>query len=239
MKIALIGYGKMGKAIERIALSRGHEISVIIDADNSKKLKSLKSTMVDVAIEFTEPEQAYNNIKHCIKAGIPVVSGTTGWLDKFDKLTKYCHEQGGSFFYASNYSIGMNLFFHINELVARLMNKYTQYEVEIHEVHHKEKKDAPSGSAISIARKILPYLEKKRSWTAQQAPGDTDISILSFREGNVPGTHTVIYSSPEDNIELKHLAHSRQGFATGAVVAAEWLKGKKGVFGMDDLLELV
>lgn len=238
LKILLVGYGKMGKVIEKIALEKGHTIVGIIDQGEEAKLKKFTSKNVDVAIEFTQPDSAPANIRTLLKHQIPVVSGTTGWLSEFEKIKSECLKLDGAFFYATNYSIGMNLFLYFNDVVSRVMNKYHNYDVEIHEIHHKEKKDSPSGSSITLANQILANLDRKDGWKNSGSVAKNDLSILSFREKTVPGTHSVIYSSDEDNIELKHLAHNRFGFGSGAVAAAEWLVGKKGVFGMKNMLEL-
>ncbi|MFK7900011.1 MAG: 4-hydroxy-tetrahydrodipicolinate reductase [Cyclobacteriaceae bacterium] len=237
MNIALIGYGKMGKAIEAIAKARGNNISAIIDFNNQEELEKLSPETTDVAIEFTQPTTAFNNLKACMEQGIPVVSGTTGWLDQKPTLEKICQENKGAFFYASNYSIGVNLFFSINQKLAQLMNPFNEYQITMDEIHHIHKKDEPSGTAITLAEGIIDHVSRKNTWEMNNAEGDK-IGISSFREGEVPGTHVIKYQSEIDTIEIKHEAHSRQGFATGAVVAAEWLAGKQGVFGMNDMLNL-
>lgn len=228
--------GKMGKVIEKTAIARGHQITHRIDMDTLSDLKKIKSGEVDVAIEFTEPKSAFSNVSWCIDHGIPVVSGTTGWLERFDEMKKYCESKNGAVFYASNYSIGVNLFMHFNALVSERMNKYPNYEVEMQEIHHTEKKDSPSGTAIALAKTLIEKLDSKTKWVNQEKCKNDEIPILSFRQDSVPGTHTIHYRSTDDSIELKHIAHSRNGFALGAVTAAEFLKGKKGVFGMKDLL---
>lgn len=236
MKIALIGYGKMGKIIEKIALDRGHEISYKIDFDNIEDLQNITAKTVDVAIEFTTPEQAFENISHCLRNAVPVVSGTTGWLDKFSDIKSLTQHQKGAFFYASNFSVGVNIFFKINEFVARMMENHIDYQVSMEEIHHTEKKDAPSGTAITLAQGILKNLTRKEHWKLAPAQADTTIEINALREPNVPGTHQIKYASEIDTIDIKHTAHSRKGFALGAVLAAEWLPSKQGCFGMDDLL---
>lgn len=241
MNILLLGYGKMGKTIEQIALERGHQIAGRIDADNYTDLENLGPDEVDVVIEFSSPESAVDNITYCLKRGWPVVCGTTGWLSHRAEIEAMCRETKGAFFYASNYSIGVNLFFRLNKTLAQFMHNYPSYHVSMTEIHHIEKKDAPSGTAITLAEGILEQLPTKQRWVSSEAGNgpDTDndaVEIASLREGNVPGTHTVRYESDVDRIEITHQAHSRQGFAVGAVVAAEWLTGKEGVFGMDDLL---
>jgi 4-hydroxy-tetrahydrodipicolinate reductase len=236
MKIALLGYGKMGKTIEQIALNRGHEISFKIDVNNQTDLTKINQQNTAVAIEFTQPESAYLNVKYCVENQVPVVCGTTGWLEKKTEIEQLCLEKQSAFFYASNYSIGVNLFFYLNQHLAKLMNAYPEYEVLMEEIHHTEKKDAPSGTAITLAEGILKNVFRKQKWVNELAQHTEQLGIVSKREPNVPGTHTIVYQSPIDEIEIKHTAHSREGFATGAVMAAEWLQGKKGVFGMDDML---
>ena len=238
MNILLLGYGKMGKAIEQIAFEREHQIVGRIDMHNYADLTALKSDEVDVVIEFSSPESAAENIKTCLERGWPVVCGTTGWLSHRTEIEALCRTKKGAFFYASNYSIGVNLFFRLNKVLAQFMRNYPSYHVSMTEVHHTEKKDAPSGTAITLAEGVLEHLPTKRRWTNKETAPDADdaIAIESLREGTVPGTHTVRYDSDVDRIEITHIAHSRQGFALGAVVAAEWLVGREGVFGMDDLL---
>jgi 4-hydroxy-tetrahydrodipicolinate reductase len=235
MKITLIGYGKMGKTIEQIATQRGHQISHIIDVSNAQDLQNIKKGDTDVVIEFTQPESAFENVKYCVENQIPIVCGTTGWLEKRPVIEQICQEKKSAFFYASNYSIGVNIFFKINQILAKMMNPYSQYEVSIEEIHHTEKKDAPSGTAITLAEGIMENLERKKGWKLAEGTLD-QIMITALREPNVAGTHTVIYQSEIDTIEIKHTAHSRQGFALGAVLAAEWLKDKQGIFGMNNLL---
>lgn len=238
MNILLLGYGKMGKAIEQIALERDHQIVARIDMHNYADLTNLKADDVDAVIEFSSPESAVENIKICLERGWPVVCGTTGWLSHRTEIEALCQEKKGAFFYASNYSIGVNLFFRLNKVLAQFMRNYPSYHVSMTEVHHTEKKDAPSGTAITLAEGVLEHLPAKRRWVNKETSSDADdaIAIESVREGTVPGTHTVRYDSDVDRIEITHIAHSRQGFALGAVVAAEWLTGREGVFSMDDLL---
>ncbi|GJM60395.1 4-hydroxy-tetrahydrodipicolinate reductase [Persicobacter diffluens] len=238
MKIALLGYGKMGKIIEQIALDRGHEIVAKIDKDNAADLANLNGDTVDVAIEFSMPAVAYDNLTTCIKNGIPVLSGTTGWLDKLPELEQLVAEQNGTFFYASNYSIGVNLFFKVNEFLAKLMNPQKEYEVDMVEIHHTEKLDAPSGTAITLAEGVLDNVERKAKWVNESSEKAEELDIISLREAEVPGTHSVHYRSEVDDIEIKHTAHSRKGFALGAVLVAEWLPKQKGVCSMDDFLKL-
>jgi 4-hydroxy-tetrahydrodipicolinate reductase len=234
MRIALVGYGKMGKTIERIALSRGHEIAARIDVDNQNDLDTLTA---DVAIEFSHPDAAYDNVRRCIERNIPVACGTTGWLDKKPLIEALTNEKGAAFFYASNYSLGVNIFFKINEYLASLMKTFDAYHVSLDEIHHTEKRDAPSGTAITLAETIIKHLEKKKKWVNKETSNLNELPIRSFRIDQVPGTHTVRYTSAIDDIEIKHTAHTREGFALGAVMVAEWLKGKKGVLNMDDFLK--
>lgn len=241
MKIALIGYGKMGKTLEKVALQRGHQVVLKIDVDNRSDFDRLAEA--DVAIEFTRPESAVQNLEKCIAAGVPVVCGTTGWLAEFERMSSLCAAENSAFFYASNYSIGVNIFFEINRQLAKMMDGYPMYEVSMTEIHHTQKLDAPSGTAITLAEGILQNMARKTNWVTNTEGAastlpvtDSDISILAKRIDPAPGTHVVQYSSPIDSIEITHTAHSREGFATGALVAAEWLVGKKGVFSMKDLL---
>lgn len=236
MKIALIGYGKMGKTIEQLAVDAGHEVVLKIDLDNADDLTSENLKQADVAIEFTRPETAFENITFCFKAGVPVVSGTTAWLDRFEEAVKVCKKEEGAFFYASNYSIGVNIFFSLSEYLAKMMNSYSEYEVSMEEVHHTQKLDAPSGTAITLAEGIIRQLDRKSKWKPERVDSELDIPISSKRIDRVPGTHHVKYFSEVDEIEIIHTARSREGFAKGALHAAEWLVGKQGVFGMRDLL---
>ena len=238
MKIALIGYGKMGKEIEKIAISRGHEISLKIDIDNPEDLTIANLQKCDVAIEFTIPASAINNYNICFDAGIPVVSGTTGWLDKKDEVYQKCNDTNGTFFYGSNFSVGVNLFFELNKKLADLMAPRTEYDVEMTEVHHTQKLDAPSGTAISLVNDILEILPGKENWVNDKEPAAKEINIKSERIGQVPGIHTVRYESDVDFIEISHSAKSRKGFAFGAVLAAEYCLGNKGVLTMKDLLKI-
>ncbi|GHC54040.1 4-hydroxy-tetrahydrodipicolinate reductase [Ulvibacter litoralis] len=232
MKIALLGYGKMGKTIEKLALQKGHSIVYKSTSNSSEG----NITEADAAIEFSSPEAAVNNIQRCLEAGIPVVSGTTGWLNQYDEIIKLCEQRNGSFIYASNFSVGVNLFFSLNEQLATLMEPWKDYNVSIEEIHHTEKKDAPSGTAISIAEGIVKHSEKK-SWTLDEATTD-EIKITAKRIDDVKGTHVVSYASEVDTISISHEAHSRDGFAIGAIVASEWLVGKKGIFTMKDVLNI-
>ena len=235
LKIALIGYGKMGKTIERIAQERNHQITARIDIDNQAEWNSV---IADVAIEFSHPDAAFENIKKGLALGIPVISGTTGWLDKKKEIETFTETHNGTFFYASNYSLGVNLFFKINEYAAALLQRFPEYKISMEEIHHTEKKDKPSGTAITLAEGIMKHQTRFKSWTLAQEANDTKLSIQSLREGQVAGIHSVKYNSMMDAIELKHTAHSREGFALGALLVAEWIPGKKGILGMDDFLKI-
>jgi 4-hydroxy-tetrahydrodipicolinate reductase len=244
MKIALIGYGKMGKTLEKTAQNRGHEVILRLDVTNPEDFKRLHEA--DVAIEFTRPESAVKNIMHCFEQNVPVVCGTTGWLENFDSVTKACAQANGSFFYASNYSIGVNIFFEINRRLAFMMNNYDMYNVKMTEIHHTQKLDAPSGTAITLAQGIIENMERTTKWVCESENTEgpplsnlvekNAVNIVAKRIDPAPGTHIITYDSPIDSIEITHTAHSREGFATGAVVAAEWLFQKKGVFSMKDML---
>ena len=234
MEIILLGYGKMGQTIERIAKGRGHTITARIDVDNVREFESARG---DVAIEFSNPEAAFENVKKCVERNLPVVCGTTGWLQRKSEIEALCNELNGTFFYASNYSLGVNVFFKLNEYLARVMNNLPEYEINLDEIHHTEKKDAPSGTAITLAEGILRHVPRKTKWVNQRTEKPEELYIESFRIDQVPGTHVVKYESPIDDIEIKHIAHSREGFAKGAVLVAEWIKNKKGVFTMDDFLK--
>jgi 4-hydroxy-tetrahydrodipicolinate reductase len=236
MRIVLIGYGKMGKEIERIAMDRGHQIVSKIDIENPDDLISLTNKEVDVAIEFSNPISAFSNIMKCIEKQIPIVCGTTGWLEKKAEVEKATQSFDSTFFYASNYSIGVNLFFKLNKQLAKLMQPHAGYDIYTNEIHHVEKKDSPSGTAITIAEGIMSQYSNKTKWVNNEIPGADEIAIWSQRESTKPGTHTVKYISKVDQIEVTHEAFSREGFALGAVIAAEWILGKKGVLGMDDML---
>ena len=238
MKIALIGYGKMGKAIEEIAVSKGHEIVLKIDLSNTSDFTKENIQKANVAIEFTGPETAFENISKCIQWGVPVISGSTGWLDHFEKAKKLCEEKKGCLIYASNFSIGVNLFFEINKQVAALMEPYAHYDVSMTETHHTEKKDAPSGTAISLAEQILANIGRKNKWVNEASNEASDLIIRSERIDPAPGTHSVTYDSPIDSIEITHTAHTRKGFASGAVLAAEFANQKIGTFTMKDVLGL-
>lgn len=252
MKAAIIGYGKMGREIERILTERGHEVVLIIDQENANQLDASHLAGVDVALEFTTPATAYHNIRTCLECSTAVVSGTTGWTDRLAELQELCRERGGALFYASNYCLGVNLMFRLNRQLAALMGRVgSGYEVRIEEVHHTQKKDAPSGTAITLAEGILENIPSKKGWVnfapgiehatnrverSEDTPADR-IEIHSVREGMVPGIHTVTYESEDDILELRHEIKNRRTLAQGAVVAAEFLCGKHGVYGMDDLLK--
>ena len=235
MKIALVGYGKMGKTIEQIALSRGHEIVSIIDINNPDDFESAAFKSADVAIEFTTPATAFDNYMKCFAANVPVVSGTTGWTARMSEIKEMCEKEGKTFFYASNFSIGVNIFFALNKYLAKVMNNFPSYDVRMTEVHHIHKLDAPSGTAITLAEGILENIDRKDRWTLETAEKAADLPIHAIREGEVPGIHEIIYESDVDTISIKHDAKSRAGFALGAVVAAEFTAGKKGFLGMSDL----
>ena len=237
MKAAIIGYGKMGREIERILTERGHEAALIIDTDNAHELDAAHLAGIDVALEFTTPETAYRNIRTCIECGVAAVSGTTGWTDRLGELQELCRERGGALFYASNYCLGVNLMFRLNRRLARMMERFDAYDVRIEEIHHTQKKDAPSGTAITLAEGIISEIGRKTGWVNESSDDPSQIVVTSLREGAVPGTHTVTYESDDDRIELKHTIKNRRTLALGAVVAAEFLCGKKGVYTMDDLLK--
>lgn len=236
MNIAIIGYGKMGHEIEKICRERGHNIVCTIDANEKAKFDSDEFKSADVAIEFSSPESALNNYKLAFAANVPVVSGTTGWLDKIGVVKEACEKDGQTFFYASNFSLGVNILFAVNKYLANIMNDFPEYDVHVDETHHIHKLDAPSGTALTIAEGILQSLERKKQWKLDKQNSDDDLQINAFREGEVPGIHTIKYESEVDSITLSHDAKSRKGFALGAVVAAEFAAKKKGFLGMEDLL---
>ncbi len=238
MRIALIGYGKMGKAIEEVALQRGHEVVIKIDQPNLHEFTKENLTKADVAIEFTSPHTAYDNVKKCIKFDLPVICGSTGWTDRLDELKTICANKNGSFIYSSNYSVGVNIFFEVNKKLAALLAPHKEYEVIVEETHHTQKKDAPSGTAITLAEQILEQVKRKKQWVNEISDNPEDLEIISQRIDPAPGTHSIKYSSAIDDIEIIHTAHNRKGFATGAVLAAEFLKGKNGFFEMKDVLNL-
>jgi len=245
MKLALLGYGKMGKIIEKIAIDRKHEIVLKIDYDNQHELTTENLQKADAAIEFSTPATVLSNIDHCFNAGVPIVIGTTGWYNELPQIKERCRERNNSLIYASNFSVGVNVFFHVNKVLAKLMNNYPYYEVQVEEIHHSQKMDSPSGTAITIAEGIIDNLDAKKEWVnVLTADGDetadgniknNQLLIESFRIDSVPGTHTVIYDSEVDTIELKHTAHNRNGFALGAILAAEWIKDKKGFHSIHDM----
>ncbi len=237
MNIALIGYGKMGKEIETVALERGHNIVLKVNATNVGIITESDFEMADVAIEFSRPDAVESNILLCANANVPVVVGTTGWWDKLKNVKETIAQSNQALVYASNFSIGVNLFFELNKKLASLMKNYPQYDVQMKEVHHTQKLDSPSGTAISLAKDIISEGNKKTSWVNHETKKEDELSILSERRDEVPGTHVVKYSSEIDDIEISHVAHNRKGFALGAVIAAEWIIGKKGIFTMEDVLK--
>lgn len=237
MKAALIGYGKMGHAIECILKQRGHEVPLIIDIDNTSDLCAEKLKDIDVAIEFTAPSTAFDNVTAAMRAGVPVVCGTTAWLDRFDEAVEVCKKHDSAFFYASNYSVGVNIFFKVNEMLAKMMNSYPVYDVTIEEVHHTTKKDSPSGTAVTLAEGVINNIDRKSKWVGHTTTEPDELEVLGIRRSIVPGTHTVTWESPVDSIRIEHMAKGRESFALGAVLAAEFLVGKKGVFGMNDLIK--
>lgn len=247
MNIALLGYGKMGKIIERIATDRKHQIVLTVDFYNQNELSAENLKKADVVIEFSTPSSVMANIQHCFDAGVPIVVGTTGWYEHLPEIKQKCLEGNHTLLYASNFSIGVNIFFHINKILARLVNKYPYYDVQVEEIHHTQKLDSPSGTAITIAEGIIENLDSKKEWVniLSSDGGETDednvkndqLLIESFRIDSVPGTHTVIYDSEVDMIEFKHTAHNRNGFALGAVLAAEWVAGKKGFFSVEEMFD--
>ena len=236
MNIAIIGYGKMGHEIEKICRERGHNIVCTIDAGEESKFDSQEFKNADVAIEFSSPQSALSNYKRAFAANVPVVSGTTGWLDNIEEVKQACQEEGQTFFYASNFSLGVNILFAVNKYLANIMNDFPEYNVHVDETHHIHKLDAPSGTAITIAEGILESVERKKQWKLDEQKSEDDLQINAFREGEVRGIHTIKYESEVDTIELTHDAKSRKGFALGAVVAAEFTANKKGFLGMEDLL---
>ncbi len=233
MNIALLGYGRMGQTIEKIAIKRGHNIVLRVDKDDT----DYDITKADVAIDFSIPSVAFGNISNCLKNGVPVVSGTTGWLADYDKAISLCEEKKGAFIYASNFSLGVNIFFELNKTLAKMMSNLEQYNVTMEEIHHTKKLDAPSGTAITLAEGVIDNNTNYDSWKLDESDNKT-IPIVAKRIADVPGTHTVNYESEVDTITIEHVAHNRQGFALGAVVAAEWLVGKTGVFSMNDVLNI-
>jgi 4-hydroxy-tetrahydrodipicolinate reductase len=236
MKIALLGYGKMGHEIEKIAIARQHEIVLRIDIDNQHESTAENLKKADVAIDFSTPGSAFDNILKCFNAGVPVVSGTTGWLDKISEVREICKRDNRTLFYASNYSLGVNVFFGLNRYLAELMNKLSGYDVEMTEIHHIHKLDAPSGTAITLANDLIEKSDIKQKWELNQVSDGSSLKISAIREGEVPGTHIITWESDVDKIEIRHEAFSRKGFALGAVLASEFIRDKKGVFSMEDLM---
>ena len=232
MKIALLGYGRMGKEIEKIALQRGHEIVIKTSGKEDYDI-----TKANIAIDFSIPNSAFKNISNCINNQVPVISGTTGWLDKYDSVVELCNQKKGAFIYASNFSLGVNVFFELNKQLAKMMNTLNQYDISIEEIHHTKKLDAPSGTAITLAEGIIENTDKN-DWELETKTSEKNIPITAVRTPDVPGTHTISYESEIDTIEIKHTAHNRHGFALGAVIAAEWLVDKTGVYTMRDVLNL-
>jgi len=244
MKIALLGYGKMGRIIEQFALDRGHEVVLKITSSNQDEFTAENLQQADVVIDFSTPATVLSNIEKCFEADVPVVVGTTGWYGRLQELKNACEAGNKCMLYGSNFSIGVNVFFHVNKILARIMNRYPQYDVLVEEIHHTEKLDAPSGTAITIAEGILEGVDRKKEWVndlvgdnQEVIPKPEQLLIESHRLEEVPGTHTVIYSSEVDDLEFKHKAHSRAGFALGAVLAAEWLQGKRGFYSVKDIFD--
>ena len=236
MNIALVGYGKMGKAIEEIALERGHKIVLRINDENLDEFTEGNITKADVAIEFTGPHSAFENIKKIIGYRVPVVCGSTGWTDRVNEINDFCKKLNGSFLYASNFSVGVNIFFELNKKLAALMATHPEYNTSMEEIHHTQKKDAPSGTAITLAEQILEQIKRKTKWVNEESSNTSELSIISKREDPAPGTHSIKYSSAIDDIKIIHTAHNRQGFALGAVLAAEFIQDKKGIFSMREVL---
>jgi 4-hydroxy-tetrahydrodipicolinate reductase len=238
MKIALLGYGKMGKEIEKIALERGHEIVVTIDVDNQDECTVDNLKKADVAIDFSTPVSAFANISICFDAKIPVICGTTGWLDKIDQIWEMCKQKNQTFFYASNFSLGVNIFFALNRYLSGLMNNFPDYDIEMEEIHHIHKLDAPSGTAITLANDIISGLERKEKWELNKASDNKALKIIAVRENEVPGTHIINWNSSVDRIQITHEAKNRKGLALGAILAAEFVKDKKGIYSMEDMIRL-
>jgi|SRR6185437_11198050 len=236
MKIALLGYGKMGHAIEEIAVKKGHEIVLRINDENLDALTKENIKKADVAIEFTNPQSATENILFCLNENVGVVCGTTGWLEKLKSVEEKCKELNGSFLYASNFSVGVNIFFELNKKLASLLKAHPAYDVALEEIHHTQKKDAPSGTAITLAEEIMQLSDKKNKWVNDETANENELSIISKRINETPGTHSVKYTSAIDDIEITHTAHNRKGFAEGAVLAAEFIFNKKGIFSMKEVL---
>lgn len=238
LKVAIIGYGKMGKVVEKLAANRGHTIEVIIDNEEDWKIKGPQLADCDVAVEFSTPDTATENILKCFSIGIPVVTGTTGWYEHFDNIVKECNSSKGSLFYATNFSIGVSIFFEINRKLAGLMSVIKDYEPEIEEIHHIHKLDSPSGTAISLAKDLMNFFPAKKVWKNENTGLVDELPVISIREGEIPGIHKIIWTGKNDRIEIRHEAFNRDGLATGAILAAEFLAGKKGIFTMQDLLNL-
>jgi len=236
MKIALIGYGKMGKAIETLALQQGHSIVLKINSKNPEMLQKEYLQEADVAIEFSGPASAFDQVRKCLEAGVPVVCGSTGWLQHWEEAVSICRKHQNAFIWASNFSVGVNLFFQLNKYLAQLMNAHAEYNVQLEEIHHTEKKDAPSGTAITLAEQVIGMLDHKTGWKKDHADTAQEVAILSKRIAGVPGTHEVLYESAVDSITIKHTAYSREGFALGALLAAAFIKDKTGIFTMNDVL---
>lgn len=232
MKIALLGYGKMGKTIEKIAIKRGHDIVIKTSGKEDYDINR-----ADIAIDFSVPDAALNNITNCFRNNVPVISGTTGWLNNYNDALQFCKEHDGAFIYASNFSLGVNIFFALNKQLAKMMTGLTEYKVSIEETHHTEKLDTPSGTAISLANDIIEEHDAYTQWQLGEATG-SQLPIQAIRIPNIPGTHSINYNSKTDAIKIEHIAHNREGFALGAVIAAEWLVGKTGVFSMNDVLNI-
>jgi 4-hydroxy-tetrahydrodipicolinate reductase len=238
MKIALLGYGKMGKEIEKTALERNHKISLVIDISNQEELTIENLRKADVAIDFSTPGSAFQNILVCFEARIPIVCGTTGWHDRLNEIVERCKQQGSTFFFASNFSLGVNIFFALNRNLARIMDSMPDYDASIREIHHIHKLDAPSGTAITLANDLIACVGRKEKWELNRRSDDSSVDITAVRENEVPGTHIITWDSPVDRIEISHEAKSRKGFALGAVLAAEFIRNKKGVYSMQDLIKL-
>lgn len=235
MKIAIIGYGRMGKEVEQLAIERGHQISVVIDNEDDWLQKAEQLKEVDVAVEFAVPSVAVQNMYRCFDLGVPLVEGTTGWYTHLDEVKELCEAKGGAMVYASNFSLGVNIFFELNKVLAELMSKQQAYDVQVKEIHHTAKLDAPSGTAIVLADEIIKHRSDKSEWINDVAENKNQLSVLSYRIENTPGTHQVIYSSPIDEIEIKHTAFNRKGLALGAVMAAEWICTQKGFHAVGDM----
>lgn len=237
MKIALLGYGKMGHAIEEIAIGRGHEVVCKVGIENLEDRTVENIQKADVVIEFTGPDSAFENVKMCIENGVPVVCGSTGWLSRYDEIKKLCEQKNGGLIYASNFSVGVNIFFALNRRLAQLMAPHPEYQIELKEIHHTQKLDAPSGTAITLAEEVLENVKRKKKWVNQPSANEEELVIISERKDPAPGTHSINYHSEIDDISITHTAHNRKGFATGAVVAAEFLAKKKhGIYSMKDVL---